>query len=73
MNQLKVNLIGHWLINMTLLYLLPFYFGMGLAGILVCKIVLEVVIMIGYSYILYTADWQEITDKALAKLQEQAD
>lgn len=59
--QLKVNLIGHWLINMSCMYFLPIYFGLGLYGIFISKIILEFTICIGYSYILYVADWDAIT------------
>ena len=43
-----VNISGHWIINMSLLYLLPFYFEMGIVGMWTAKVILEWYIFLAY-------------------------
>ena len=52
-----VNISGHWCINMTLLYLLPFHFGLGIQGMWMAKVVLEWYIFIVYFFMIKYTDW----------------
>ena len=55
-----VNISGHWIINMTLLYLLPFYFEMGIVGMWTAKIILEWYIFLAYFALIHFQDWEKI-------------
>jgi Na+-driven multidrug efflux pump len=58
-----VNITGHWLINMTLLYLLPFYFGLGIQGMWMAKLVLEWYIFIAYYLMIKHIDWGAVVKR----------
>jgi multidrug resistance protein, MATE family len=59
-----INIAGHWCINLTLQYLLAFYFGLGMLGMWISKCVLEIFIFLSYSTIIWKADWDKIAEKA---------
>ena len=52
-----VSLCGHYLLNMTLIYVLTFKLGYGIYGMWMSKCVLEVFIASSYSLIIYMHDW----------------
>jgi MATE family multidrug resistance protein len=54
---LYVNLMGHWVINLSLQYLLAFYFEMRMPGMWFAKLFLEYFIMISYLIVLSRYDW----------------
>jgi Na+-driven multidrug efflux pump len=58
-----VNITGHWFLNLTLLYLLPFYFEMGILGMWTAKLVLEWYIFIVYYLMISLQDWDKIVNK----------
>ena len=48
---------------MSLLYLLPFYYDLGLEGIWMAKLVLEWYIFIVYFIMIQYIDWNKVLDK----------
>lgn len=67
---LYVNLTGHWIINMSLLYLLPFYFKMGIVGIWTAKVILEWYIFLAYFAMIQFQDWKSVTIESNANSKE---
>ena len=62
-----INIVGHWCINMTLMYFFAFYLKLGLVGLWYSKLVLEIYIFLAYSYIIHQADWQEKIDESIQR------
>lgn len=63
-----VHLVCHWMILPTSFYLLAFKMDLGIKGLWMSKIILEVCIMSLYSAIIATSSWEV----ASAKAQERA-
>ena len=64
---LIVNLIGHWIINLSLQYLLGFYFGLGMLGMWLSKMILELFLFGSYSLLLHFYDWNKAIEKSKAR------
>jgi len=54
-----INLSGHWGINITLQLLLGVYFGWGLDGLWIGKVLNEYYICSMYYFVLKKADWHQ--------------
>ena len=56
----KVNMSGHWCINLSMTLILAVYLGMHVPGQWIAKIILEIYIMIAYFLLIYMQDWEKI-------------
>lgn len=65
----KVNLIGHCGINLTLQLLLAFYFEMHLTGMWMAKCILEYFIVNAYALLICQQDWELITKTVRERLE----
>lgn len=52
-----VNIGGHWVLNLTLIYFLTFYFKLRMLGMWLSKLTLEYYLAITYSLVIYFHDW----------------
>ena len=59
-----INIVGHWCINMTLMYYFAFHLRLGLVGLWYSKLVLECYIFFAYMFIISKADWQKKIDES---------
>ena len=57
-----INLCGHWVINMSLQYLLTYRLGWGMLGMWTAKVVMETYVFIAYSILISTFDWNKAKD-----------
>lgn len=64
-----VNILCHWLINLSFQYLLAFRLGWGVEGMWIAKTVMEFSILIGYSTIIYLHDWQKSVEECQERNQ----
>ena len=48
-----INISGHWCVNFTLIWLLAFHLGLGLSGIWLAKLALEIYIMVAYGILIW--------------------
>ena len=64
-----VHLVGHWTVYPTLIYLLAFKYEMGITGLWIAKIALEVTNLSGYLLIVHFSDWDQIAVEAEERLQ----
>ena len=48
-----INVSGHWCVNFTLIWLLAFHLGLGIAGIWLAKLMLEIYIMTAYALLIW--------------------
>lgn len=58
-----INMSGHWCVNLSLIWLLGFKLKMGIAGIWLAKLVLELYIMTAYFILVWTTDISEALEE----------
>ena len=55
-----LNLSGHWIVNLSLIYLFAFYLNLGIIGFWLAKLVLEFYIFTTYLIMIQMQDWEKI-------------
>ena len=64
-----VNIVGHWCINLTLMWFFGFHLGLGLKGIWCAKLCLEFYIMTAYFVLIQCQDWEKICEESSQRQQ----
>ena len=54
-----INVSGHWCVNLSLIWLLGFKLKMGIAGIWLAKLFLEIYIMTAYTVLIWGTEIEE--------------
>ena len=67
----KINLLGHWGINLTLQLVLAVYLNMHVPGQWTAKIVLELYILTAYSLLVYLQDWENVSLEVKKRLEQE--
>ena len=55
-----LNLSGHWIVNLSLVYVFAFYLNKGIIGFWLAKLVLEIYIFSSYLIMIQMQDWEKI-------------
>lgn len=55
-----LNLSGHWVVNLSLVYLFAFRLNLGIIGFWLAKLVLEIYICSAYLIMINMQDWEKI-------------
>lgn len=65
--SMLINLSGQWFVNLTLIWYLGFRLKMGIAGIWLAKLILEMYVAIGMAVLIWATD----IDEALVNQEKQ--
>jgi Na+-driven multidrug efflux pump len=55
-----VHIIGSGFLNTALIYFFAFYLDLGLEGIWIAKIIMELYLNVCYLWVIHTSDWYQI-------------
>ena len=62
-----INLVGYWIINLSLWYLLAFKCGLGVLGMWLSEMILQYFLLISQSLLLHHYDWNKSIEKVKLK------
>ena len=63
------NIMCNWVLNFGLMWLLCFHWNFNLRGIWISKLVSENINNLYYFYLVENSDWNEISQKVMARLE----